>query len=195
MTRKGELDAQTWSDALKMYEWLCTFVGVSRREHEEWWLDVGSIMRLETRDPRGWESIDPYEGEEERLDDPLHPWWDTPSTPADAERYSGRVGELPRESVRSLLVLLGVAASGVDVSRTFGWEEYRPRRERRAEVILSRFPADTRFYTNLGWKGDLPDFYQQSSRGHAPFSGYDWDAGLIAVNDDEVAVFWNFQNT
>ncbi|MCX4393149.1 hypothetical protein OG887_31190 [Streptomyces sp. NBC_00053] len=161
MMRKDELDTQTWSDALKMYEWLCTFVGVARRAHEEWWFDVGSIMRLETRDPRdprGWESIDRYRGEVKRLDNPLYLWWDTPSTPADVERYSGRVGELPRESVRSLLVLLGVTASGVDVFRTFGWEKYRPQRERRAEVVLSRFPVDIRFYTNFGWKGDLPDF-------------------------------------
>lgn len=96
--RKDELDTQTWSDALKMYEWLCTFVGVARRAHEEWWFDVGSIMRLETRDPRdprGWESIDRYRGEVKRLDNPLYLWWDTPSTPADVERYSGRVGELP----------------------------------------------------------------------------------------------------
>ncbi|MEU4123715.1 hypothetical protein [Streptomyces virginiae] len=47
----------------------------------------------------------------------------------------------------------------------------------------------------LGWKGDRPDFSRQPSRSHTPFSGYDWDAGLIAVNEDEVAVFWNFQNT
>ncbi|MFJ6612007.1 hypothetical protein ACIQPT_17230 [Streptomyces sp. NPDC091289] len=191
----GRLDAATWSDALKLYEWLCTFVSVARREHDEWWLDVGSIMRLETRDPRGWESIDPNDGEDERREDPLFPWLEVPSTPADVERYNRRMEEIPRSSVRSLLVLLGIAAGGVDVPKRLGWEERRSEMERRADVVLSRFPASTRFYTNLGGNGDHPDFYQQSSWGHAPFSRNDWDAGLVAVNDDEVAVFWNFQNT
>ncbi|MCX2184286.1 hypothetical protein KV205_27705 [Streptomyces sp. SKN60] len=190
---EGRQDAQTWSDALKLYEWLCTFVAVAQREHEDWWLDVGAIMRLETRDPRGWESIDPYEGEEERREDPLFPWLETPSTPADAERYRPRVSELPRSSVRSLIVLLGVL--GLDVSKTGRWEERRPDMERWADVILSRFPESTRFYSNVGWKGDHPDFYEQGVwGGWDPFSHYDCDAGLIAVNDDEVAVFWNFLN-
>ncbi|MFF4419347.1 hypothetical protein ACFY04_00915 [Streptomyces sp. NPDC001549] len=96
--QEGRPDARTWSDALRLYEWVCTFVGVAPREHDDWWLDVGAITRLETRDPRGW-------------------------------------------------------------------------------------------------KGDRPDFYAQPSRSHDPFSTYDWDAGLIAVNDDEAAVLWNFQST
>ncbi|MFE7140232.1 hypothetical protein ACFVAG_21015 [Streptomyces sp. NPDC057644] len=191
----GRLDAAAWSEALKLYEWLCTFVGVARRERDEWWLDVGAIMRLETRDPRGWESIDPYDGEDERREDPLFPWLEAPSAPADVERYNRRVMEIPRSSVRSLLVLLGAAAGGVDVPNRPGWEERRPEVEQRADVILSRFPDSTRFYTNLGGKGDHPDFYKISFWGHASFSRYDWDAGLIAVNDEEVAVFWNFQNT
>lgn len=104
-------------------------------------------------------------------------------------------GRAPRSSARSLLVLLTVAANSTDVSRTPGREERRPDRERRADALLSRFPDGTRFHTDLGGKGDRPDFYALSSRGHDPFSSYDWDAGLIAVNDDEVAMFWNFQNT
>lgn len=187
------LTSEAWRDALKLYAWVSTFVGVAAREHDEWWLDVGAIMRLETRDPRGWESIDPYEGEEERRDDPLFPWLETPSTPADAERYRALVSELPRSSVPSLLVLLTVRPLS-DPSALPGWEERRQETDRRAEAILSRFPDDTRFYTNLGWKGERPDFRKQSSLGSNAFSGYDWDAGLIAVNKDEVAVFWNFQN-
>ncbi|MEJ8644758.1 hypothetical protein WKI68_32770 [Streptomyces sp. MS1.HAVA.3] len=150
-------------------------------------------MRLETRDPRAWESIDPFEGEEERREDPLFPWLEIPSTPADAERCLPRVGELPRSSVRSLVVLLGVL--GLDVAKTWRWEERRPEMERRADVILSRFPDGTRFSTNLGWKGDRPDFYEQGVWAYNSFSQYDCDAGLIAVNDDEVAVFWNFLST
>lgn len=101
--------------------------------------------------------------------------------------------ELPRSSVRSLLVLLGIL--GLDVAKASNWERRRPGMERRADLIMSRFPSGTRFHSNLGWKGDHPDFYEQPFRTHDPFSRYDWDAGLIAVNDDEVAVFWNFLST
>ncbi|MEU7606312.1 hypothetical protein AB0B78_40025 [Streptomyces sp. NPDC040724] len=192
---RQDLHAEAWADALKLYTWVCTFVGVAPRAHDEWWLDVGAVMRLETRDPRGWESIDPYEGEGERLDDPLFPWLETPSTPVDAERYRGRVDEIPRSSVRSLIILLGAGTSRLDLSASPGWEERKQETERRAETILSRFPGGTRFYTNLGWKSDHPDFCTQPFRTRDPFSQYDWDAGLIAVNDDEVAVFWNFLST
>ncbi|MFI6939337.1 hypothetical protein ACIBI4_08710 [Streptomyces sp. NPDC050418] len=189
------LDARTWSQALELYKWLCTFVGVGAREHDEWWLDAGAVMRLQAHDPRGWEFIDPYEGEEERLDDPLFPWLDTPSAPGDAERFRKLVWEVPRASVRSLIVLLGAGTSRSDLTTSPNWEERLPERERRAELILSRFPEGTCFYTNLSWKGENPDFYRQSSRGHNSFSQFDWDAGLIAVNDDEVAVLWNFLST
>ncbi|WP_405749952.1 hypothetical protein OHA19_09960 [Streptomyces sp. NBC_00012] len=166
--QEGMLDARAWSDALKLYERLCTFVGVGAREHDEWWLDAGAIMRLEFQDPRGWESIDPYEGEEERLEDPLFPWLDTPATLGDAERCRSMVRGLPRSSVRSLIVLLGVGTNRTDLTESLNWEKHRPERERRADAILSRFADGTRFCTNLSWKGDRPDFYRQSSRGTTP---------------------------
>ncbi|WP_404957663.1 hypothetical protein [Streptomyces sp. 147326] len=62
-----------------------------------------------------------------------------------------------------------------------------------ADVIMSRFPGDTRFHSNLGWKGDHPDSYEQPVTGMDPFSRFGWDAGLIAVNDAEVGVFWAFE--
>ncbi|MFJ8214681.1 hypothetical protein [Streptomyces sp. NPDC096033] len=182
---------EAWADALQLYARLCTFVAVAPRTCEEWWLDVGAMMRLRTQDPRGWQSIDPYDGEEERADDPLFPWLEAPVTPADAERFRPRVRELPRASARSLIALLGVL--GLDVTKTSHWEDRRPGMERRADVILSRFPAGSRFYSNIGWKGDRPDFYEQGVWGGLdPFSQYGWDAGLIVVNDEEVALLWNF---
>ncbi|MER5487139.1 hypothetical protein ABT024_28580 [Streptomyces sp. NPDC002812] len=67
-----------------------------------------------------------------------------------------------------MVVLLGVL--GLDVGRTPRWEERRPQMERRADAILSRFPEGTRFYSNTGWKGDRPDFYEQGVRGLDLFS-------------------------
>ncbi|WP_326591469.1 hypothetical protein [Streptomyces sp. NBC_01294] len=185
------LTSETWADALDLYESSYTFVSVAPRVHGRWWLDFTSIVRLEARDPRGWRSIDPDEEEFDLRVDPIYPWLDPPATMEEAERFQGRVKQLPRASVRSLLVLLGIL--GMDVSKASNWERRRPGMEHRAEAIMSRFPAGTHFYSNLGWKGDHPAFYEQPVTGMDPFSQFGWDAGLIAVNDDEVAVFWTFE--
>ncbi|MEV8532912.1 hypothetical protein [Streptomyces sp. NPDC051211] len=185
------LTAEIWADALDLYESSYTFVSVAPRVHAEWWLDFASIVRLEARDPRGWRSIDPDEEEFDLRVDPIYPWLQPPATVEEAERFHGRVKELPRSSVRSLLVLLGIL--GMDVSKAPNWDRRRPGMERRADVITSRLSSDTRFYSNLGWKGDHPDFYEQPVTGMDPFSQHGWDAGLIAVNDAEVGVFWAFE--
>ncbi|MBT2442623.1 hypothetical protein J7E93_21435 [Streptomyces sp. ISL-36] len=190
-----DLTAQTWAEALGLYDDPYTIATVAPRDHEEWWLDVAAIMRGETRDPRGWRSVDSYEEEigEERLADPLHPWMSPPVTPADVERFRTYVKELPRSSVQSLLVVLGVI--GWNVARTFQWEERRPEMERRARLIMSRFPDGTRFYSNVGWTGKDPDFYQQPITGMSTFASDKWDGGLIAVNDAEIAMIWVFAPT
>ncbi|MFJ6754668.1 hypothetical protein ACIQNK_06505 [Streptomyces sp. NPDC091273] len=188
-----ELTAEVWSDVLELYRYSYTAVSVARREHEEWWMDVAAIMHGQTSDPRGWLSLDPDEDEFERLDDPLFPFVEAPTTPADAVRFRPRVTELPRKSVRSLLVLLGIP--GLDVANAAEFDHHRPEMERRARLILSRFPEGTRFYSNVGWKGANPDFYEQPVRLTDPFSRYGWDAGLIAVNDTEVAMIWHFDPT
>jgi hypothetical protein len=151
-------------------------------------------MRGQGRNPRGWRTLDPYEGEIalERPAPPC-PWIDPPATETDTDRFKTLVRKLPKSSARSLLVVLSIP--GMDVAKACDWERQRPKLVHRADALLSRFPAGTHFYSNIGWKGD-PYFYEQGVWGGLdPFSCYGWDAGLIAVNDDEVALFWNFQNT
>ncbi|MFD9366096.1 hypothetical protein ACFWA6_00105 [Streptomyces sp. NPDC060020] len=188
-----ELTAEAWADALELYQYSYTSVSVVRREHEEWWLDAAAIMRGETSDPRGWRSLDPDEDEDERRDDPLFPFAEAPTTPEDVVRFRQRVTELPRSSVQSLVVLLGIP--GLEVAKAADFGRDRPEMERRARLILSRFLHGTRFYSNVGWKTDTPDFYEQPVRLTDPFSRYGWDAGLIAVNDAEVAMIWYFDPT
>ncbi|MEU7606313.1 hypothetical protein AB0B78_40020 [Streptomyces sp. NPDC040724] len=187
------LTSETWADALDLYESSYTFVSVAPRDHAQWWLDFASIVRLEARDPRGWRSIDPDEEEFDLRVDPIYPWLAPPATAEEAQQFHGRVRGLPRSSVRSLLVLLGIL--GLDVAKAWDWERRRPGMERRADAIMSRFPSDTRFHSNLGWKGDHPDFCEQPVTRLNPFSRFGWDAGLIAVNDAEVGVFWAFDPT
>ncbi|WP_051774761.1 hypothetical protein [Streptomyces sp. NRRL S-237] len=188
-----ELTAEAWADALELYQYSYTSVSVVRREHEEWWLDAAAIMRGQTSDPRGWRSLDPDEDEDERRDDPLFPFAEAPTTPEDVVRFRQRATELPRSSVQSLIVLLGIP--GLEVTKAADFGRDRPEMERRARLVLSRFLHGTRFYSNVGWKTDNPDFYEQPVRLTDPFSRYGWDAGLIAVNDAEVAMIWYFDPT
>lgn len=186
-----DLTAQAWADGLALYESRWAFAAVARRDQAEWWFDVAAIMRGETSDPRGWASLDPYEDESDREVDAFA-WVEPPTHPADVERFQRSVRELPRSSVESLMVLLGVV--GMNVSKTWGFEERRPEMERRALVLLSRFPDGTRFYSNVGWQGERPNFYEQPVNGVSTFSRSRFDAGLIAVNDTEVALIWTFES-
>ncbi|MEV8405488.1 hypothetical protein AB0R12_06675 [Streptomyces niveus] len=189
----ADIDAEAWADALDLFEHRWAFVAVASREHEEWWYDVAAIMRLETQDPRGWKSLDPHEGEDERQEDPIFPFKAPPTNASDVEACRKRVRELPRESVERLLVTL--ATGWLDVTREWDFERRRPEMERRARVILSRFPPETRFYANTGWGSEVPDFYVVAATGVNPFTQYIADAGLIAVTDAEVATFWSFDAT
>ncbi|MCX4675247.1 hypothetical protein OG413_07910 [Streptomyces sp. NBC_01433] len=186
------LDEQSWADAVALFE-RYSYVAVVRRSHAEWWYDVWSIMRGEGRDPRGWLSLDPAEGEDERMEDPTFPFSPPVNSglaDADAEAWRGRAFELPRSSVRTLLVTL--ATNWLNVSREWEFDRRRPGMERRADLLLSRFPPGSRFYSNVGWRGADPDFYEQPVREVDPFSQFDWDAGLIAVSEAEVGIFWSF---
>ncbi|MBT2467525.1 hypothetical protein J7E97_06490 [Streptomyces sp. ISL-66] len=189
----SKLTTEAWADALELYQYSYTSVAVGRREHEEWWLDVAAIMLGQTADPRGWPSLDPDEGEFERRDDPLFPFAEAPTAPEDVVRFRRRVTEIPRNSAHSLLVMLSIP--GLDATKAPEFDHDRPEMERRADLIISRFPDGTRFYSNIGWKGDNPDFYEQPVRLTDPFSRYGWDAGLIAVNNSEVAMIWYFDPT
>ncbi|MFD9412763.1 hypothetical protein ACFWBN_37980 [Streptomyces sp. NPDC059989] len=186
-----DLTADTWADGLALYEDRWTFAAAAPRDHAEWWFDVAAVMRGETADPRGWASLDPYEEEVDREVETFA-WIEPPASAADVERFHSYVEELPRSSVQSLVVLLAVV--GMNVSKSRDFEERRPEMERRARVLLSRFPDGTRFYSNVDGKGEHPNFYEQPANGTSPFSRSRWDAGLIAVNDTEVALIWTFES-
>lgn len=186
MTDLGE---EAWAEALVLFERF-TFVSVAHREHEEWWYDVASIMRGEAQDPRGWRSLDPHEGEDERREDPIFPFQQPPVNAAEVGLWRNRVKEIPRTSVERLLVTL--ASAWLDVTREWDFDRRGPKMEERARALLSRFPAATRFYANTGWGSENPDYYVMAATGVNPFTQYDADAGLIAVSDVEVGMFWSF---
>ncbi|WP_371614039.1 hypothetical protein [Streptomyces sp. NBC_00454] len=186
-----DLTADAWADGLALYEDRWAFTAVAPRDHVEWWFDVAAVMRGETADPRGWASLDPYEEDVDREAETFA-WIEPPTSAADVERFNSSVEELPRSSVQSLMVLLAVV--GMNVSKSRDFEDRRPEMECRARVLLSRFPDGTCFYSNIDWKGEHPNFYEQPVNGTSPFSQSRWDAGLIAVNDTEVALIWTFES-
>ncbi|MYR43903.1 hypothetical protein [Streptomyces sp. SID5910] len=95
-------------------------------------------MRGETADPRGWRTIDPDEGEEEREDDPAYPFVVPPVDDAGAAEWRGRLREIPLSAVVRLLVLL--ATIDLDVSRDPRSPAQRAEMEGHARVILARSP-------------------------------------------------------
>lgn len=183
------LDADSWRLAVDMYDRRYTFVAAGPRTREDWLHDVVSVMRGETADPRGWRTIDPDEGEEEREDDPAYPFATPPVDETGSRHWRGRLREIPRYAVVRLLVLL--ATLDLDVSGDPRFPEKLAEMEGNARVILTRFPDGTRFFTNT-WGGGVDlDFYQQIST-CSPLSQYAWDLGLLWVSDQEVGLVWSF---
>ncbi|MEU0985614.1 hypothetical protein [Streptomyces sp. NPDC005953] len=185
-------DRTAWAEALTLYERRYTFVAVGPREHPEWGLDLASLVRGTTRDPRAWRSLDPDQDEEERQDDAAFPFVAPPTTEPEIKSWRAHLTEVPRGSAKRLLVVLGTQY--LDVTREREFDHRRPEMEGKADVLLSRFPVESRFYANTGYEGANPDFYQAVTGVHT-FSQYDWDVGLVIVSESEVGLFWSFDAT
>ncbi|MFI7874987.1 hypothetical protein [Streptomyces salinarius] len=183
------LDAGMWSEAVEMYRHRYSFVAVGPRTGEDWMPDVAAIMRREVADPRGWRGDDPEVGEPELLEDPAFPFRVPPVDEEGAAQWRCGLYEIPRRSVVRLLVML--ATNEMNVTRQPGFSERRAGMERHAEVILSRFPGGSAFFTNTSHGGENPDFYERVS-GCWPMSQYAWDFGLVAVSCHEVGLIWSF---
>ncbi|MFH8665161.1 MULTISPECIES: hypothetical protein [Streptomyces] len=183
------LDAAMWSAAVEMYRHRYSFIAVGPRTGEDWLPDVAEIMRREVADPRGWRGKDPEVGEPELLEDPAFPFRVPPVDEEGAAEWRSGLFEIPRHSVKRLLVML--ATNEMNVPRQHNFAERRAGMERHAAAILSRFSEGSTFFTNTDHGGENPDFYERVSTCW-PLSQYVWDFGLLAVSDDEVALIWSF---
>ncbi|MEU5163095.1 hypothetical protein AB0G74_26290 [Streptomyces sp. NPDC020875] len=185
-----ELNEQSWSEALELYKHWSRIVKVTNREHEDWALDVYTLMRCSTPDARGWQTLDPYELEFERDDDPFFPFVFLPGDPSDTSRWKDHLNEIPRFSARQYLVKLSTGWLNVNQEPDFAAR--RAVLEEKADAILSRFPNGSRFYANARPSGGSLDYYEGSS-GWFPFSARDVDQGLILVSETEVGMVWAFR--
>ncbi|MFG2587631.1 hypothetical protein [Streptomyces sp. NPDC048438] len=150
---------------------------------------MSALMRREVGDPRGWRGQDPEQGDEELEEDPAFPFRVPPTDEAGAAQWRGRLFEIPRSAVVRLLVML--ATNAMNVPRQDGFADRRPGMEKNAQVILSRFPEGSQFFTNTRHGGDHPDFYERVT-GCWPMTQYAWDFGLVAVSPEEVGLIWSF---
>jgi hypothetical protein len=188
-TSMAELDERSWAEAIGMYTRRYTIAKVAHREHEDWALDVHTLMRGDSQDARGWRVNDPLADEPERLDDPFYPFVELPADPAKADALKGRVYEIPRSSAKKFLVAL--STRWLNVEEDQGFEERRVGLEEKADVILSRFPEGSHFYANTGRNSANRDYYKRISVCNT-ISRHVWDLGLFLVSESEVGMVWSF---
>ncbi|MFF3309290.1 hypothetical protein [Streptomyces sp. NPDC002952] len=185
----AELTDWSWSEAIDMYARRYTIAKVTSREHEDWALDVNTLMHGDTPDNRGWRVKDSLTGDLERLDDPYYPFALRPDDPATTGSWKSHLDEIPRSSAKRFLVALSTLWLNVEEEEDF--EERRADLEVKAEVILSRFPEGSRFFANTGPHSESLDYYKRIS-GCDTISVHVWDLGLFLVSETEVGMVWSF---
>ncbi|PKW07356.1 hypothetical protein SAMN05428944_5578 [Streptomyces sp. 1222.5] len=185
----ADVDERSWSEAIGMYARRYTIAKVTRRDHEDWAQDVYTLMRGDTPDARGWQVNDPLADEFERLDDPFYPFVELPADLEKAGALKARVYEIPRSSAKKLLVALSTL--WLNVEETPEFEERRGELERKADIILTRFPEGSRFYANTGRDSAHLDYYERISS-CTTISRHGWDLGLFLVSGTEVGMVWSF---
>ncbi|MFM9626478.1 MULTISPECIES: hypothetical protein [Streptomyces] len=184
----AELDERSWADAIGMYA-RYSVAKVTSREHDDWALDVNTLMHGDTPDNRGWRTKDSLVGEFVRLDDPYYPFVLRPDDPSTTDSWKSQLSEIPRSSAKRFLVAL--STQWLNIEKTPGFEESRAGLEEKADVILSRFPEGSHFYANTGPDSENLDYYRHIS-GCNTISVHDWDLGLFLVSETEVGMVWSF---
>ncbi|MQY12470.1 hypothetical protein SRB5_26040 [Streptomyces sp. RB5] len=186
----SELDEHSWAEAVGMYGPRRT-VRVRDRENSHWVNDVPSLLRGRIYDNRGWKSIDFLGRDFEREKDPYYPFAEIPNTSEKTELFTARMTEIARPSARKFLVAL--ATPWLNAPETPDFTEKRGEWENRADIILSRFPGNSRFYANTGSDSANIDYYQRVASWNG-ISHYDCDQGLFLVSTTEIGMIWSFRN-
>ncbi|MEV4436230.1 hypothetical protein [Streptomyces sp. NPDC049585] len=172
-----------------------TFVATGPRRHEDWAHDVLAVMHRAVADPRGWIRLDG-----DRTNTARHTVAAYPFDPPAASEVLHRLYPLEVEAAVCALAVM---------SEEWQYEpapvRSRPDRDAilaDARTLLDRYGPTARYWTNAlsAAYGPAPDFLATGLPGHGSHSfltrayvnGIDLldDLGLIAVNRNEVGVFW-----
>ncbi|MFD8996436.1 hypothetical protein [Streptomyces abikoensis] len=182
--------------ALRLLDDNYTFVATGPRRHEDWAHDVLAVMHRSAPDPRGWIRLDWDRTNTVRHTMPAYPF-----DPPAASCFPDLLHRLDEEAAVAALAVM-----------TEEWQaEPAPVRSRPdrdavladARTLLGRYGPTACYWTNAmaAASGPDPDFLASGlsgSRSHSfltgeYLNGLDLldDLGLIAVNEDEVGVFWS----
>ncbi|MFI2410141.1 hypothetical protein [Streptomyces sp. NPDC018947] len=180
------VDADSWKSALlDLFGGGWTFAQVGPRRHDDWRRDMTALMALKAVDPRHWASLNYAPDNENRggTNSPFFPW--------SPEETGASLHEVGVESAGRLLVAL----QG-DLYQASSIPDFEQRKEglfRSARTILSRFGANSRFFTNAAEARRDPnaDLLNPDTEWDC-LSVYITDCGLVAVSDTEIGVFWAF---
>jgi hypothetical protein len=183
--------------ALRLLGDVNVFVATGPRRCEDWAYDVLAILHRTVPDPRGWVRLDGNRRNTARHTVPAYPF-----APPAAAQFPDHLYPLERQAaVAALAVMAEEWQSEPAPVRS------RPDRDAvlaDARTLLDRYGSTARYWTNAtaAASDPAPDFIAaglQGTRSHGfltseYLNGIDLfeDLGLIAVNDDEVGVFWSF---
>ncbi|MEU1486112.1 hypothetical protein [Streptomyces sp. NPDC005752] len=182
--------------ALRLLDDSYNFVATGPRLHEDWAYDVLAVLHRSVPDPRGWARLDRDRENTARHEVPGYPF-----DPPAASEFARCLYPLEAEAAVTALAVM-----------TEEWQaEYSPVRSRPdrdavladARILLDRYGPTASYWTNATAAASDParDFVAAGLQGTESrlfltgeyINGLDLfdDLGLIAVNDDEVGVFWS----
>ncbi|MFB7837061.1 hypothetical protein [Streptomyces sp. NPDC056056] len=183
--------------ALRLLGDTYTFAATGPRRYEDWARDVLAVLHRSVPDPRGWIRIDGDRTNSARHTAPAYPF-----NPPDSSELPRRLYPLEADAAVAALAVMAEE-----------WQsEPAPVRSRPnlnavladARTLLDRYGPTARYWTNAtaAASDPAPDFVAAGLQGTGShgfrtseyLKGLDLldDLGLIAVNDDEVGVFWSF---
>ncbi|MGW2260437.1 hypothetical protein ACWCXE_21865 [Streptomyces sp. NPDC001780] len=181
------VDQSSWDSAVRhLYADAYAYIATGPRRHEDWTLDVLTVM-ARTPDPRGWAVVDDAAEDPEREGFPTYPFAVHP-----AEYVAQRLKEIDRDSAENLL--LAITEGGCTLSNLQYFAESPDELRAMARTILARYGDEATYHTNVSKRGSAPgtiDFTLEAF-GYNPLGVYMEDCGLVVVSTTEVGLFWNF---
>lgn len=183
--------------ALRLLDDTYTFAATGPRRHEDWAHDVRAVMHRSVPDPRGWVRLDPDRTHAARHTLPAYPF-----APPAAPELPGLLHPLEKPAAVAALAVMAEEWQAEPAP-----VRSRPDRDALladARTLLDRYGPSARYWTNAtaAASNPAPDFLAAGLQGtqsrgfrtSAYLGGLDLleDLGVIAVNDEEVGVFWSF---
>ncbi len=177
---------------------------VGPRRHADWLQDVSTVLRLGTRDPRDWHTVDQHAGSPSRT--PQAPYY--PLALVDAHHLNHYLELITRREATVLLTRHCAEYGGPPFHR-----HSAAALRAAARTVLARFGPGAEFATNQDL---LPDEFddaafddeesgaQAADRCRRAFAvnslthptaerdGYLTDMGVVAASETEIGVFWNY---